>query len=150
MKYPLIPGGHGSSAGGATTDKSRSGVLRLVTETESPTQAQYDRRALELHRTGITRTVFPDALSEDLESLCSRVGRTPDEIPHLLDVMYREAAMLARYSELVRRHERMSEYHLPALREKAIASKEGDCTLVQTFVPIPLDLDSEVSYPLRG
>lgn len=93
---------------------------------------------LELHRRGIVRTVFTEQLSDDVETLCSKVGLVPDEIPQLLDVMYRESAMHERYSEFVRRHEKMAEYHLPLIRQKAVEHRESEGTLVQTVIPIPL------------
>jgi hypothetical protein len=106
---------------------------------EPPSPEDTDRKALELHAKGIARTVFPGNIAGELEALCSRTGMTPDQFPHLLDVMYRESAMRARLAELNHLHQTIMELHMPAIREKAFDHESKDQTLVQTAIPIPLE-----------
>jgi hypothetical protein len=103
----------------------------------SPLEAVGD--VVTAHRVGILRKIFREPVADLAERICTRAGKRPDEIPHLLDVMYRFSAMSDRHAGLLAQHERMRKSHTPPLEAKIAAYDETKSVFAQIVIPMPLE-----------
>lgn len=104
--------------------------------TRTPLQAVEE--VVAAHRIGILRLIFRQPVGDLAEKICTRAGRRPDEIPHLLDVMYRFTAMSERYTQLLAQHQLMKESHLPVLERKVTEYDHAKSVFAQVLIPMPL------------
>ncbi len=97
------------------------------------------REAEDLHRIGLLREILPPPLASDVDSLTTKTGLIPNEVPHLQDVLFRFAAMQVRFAEFTRWHQRIVLHHQPPFVEKAASCTDSDSVMVQAFIPLPVD-----------